>query len=210
MKSRFALPIFFFALFVASTTARAQGKWEVSPFVGFETSGSFPITNSLNFDRVRANSGTSFGTFLDRSYTENFQFEFLWNRNMTSYSERAVATGLYQKAYNSDIDQFHFGILFLLRGSEHKVRPYFAGGLGFTHDSNSGGTPNRTAFSYGVGGGVKYYVNRHFGLRGDLRFVPTYENKSLETFCDFFGCYTANVSHYLNRGNFAGGIVFRF
>ena len=208
MNFRSLVPVLFF--FAASSSALAQEKWEVAPFVGYETSGSFPITNSLNFTHLRANSGTSFGTFLDRSYTEKFQFEFMWNRNMTSFSEQRASDGVYQKAFNSDIDQFQFGVLLMFRGSERKLRPYFAGGLGFTHDSNSGGTPNRTQFSYGIGGGVKYMMNRHFGLRGDLRFVPTYENKSLETFCDFFGCFTANVSHYLNRGNFTGGLIFRF
>jgi hypothetical protein len=38
---------------VAGTPAKAQygwGKWEVAPFVGFETSGSVPVTNSLTVD----------------------------------------------------------------------------------------------------------------------------------------------------------------
>lgn len=198
----------------ASTPTKGQwrsAKWELAPFGGYETKGSFPIFNSTTINRLRANGDWSFGTFIDYRLTENAQAEFMWNRNQTSYSERQTATRLYVKAFNSDIDQYQFGLLYMLRGSDNKLRPYVAGGLGFTHDSNSGATPNRTKFSYGLGGGVKYMVDRHFGLRVDARFVPTYENSSNAVFCDpFFGCFVARVAHYLNRGNFTGGLIFRF
>lgn len=211
MKYRPAAVILFFFLSAGSASMKAQGKWEFSPFGGYETSGSFPVTNSLTVSRLRADHSASFGVFLDRSFTENAQLEFMWNRNMTSYSQQSRSTGLYTKAFNSDIDQFHFGLLYLLRNSEKKLRPFVDFGLGFTHDANTGATPNKTAFSYGLGGGVKYYVGRHFALRNDVRFVPTYANKSPGTYCDPFGfCYIANVAHYLNRVTFTGGLVFRF
>ena len=199
---------------VASAPAKAQygwEKWEVAPFVGFETSGSVPVTNSFTVDRLRVNSGTSFGSFLDYRLSENAQAELMWNRNMTSFSERDAATGIYSKVFNSDIDQFHFGLLYMLRNSEKKLRPFIAGGIGFTHDSNSGNNSNKTAFSYGLGGGVKYYLSRHFGLRGDARWVPTYGNKTPGVICDPFGfCVQGRVSNYLERGNFTGGLIFRF
>ena len=210
-----------------SAPAKAQygwEKWEVAPFVGIETSGSVPITNSLTADRLRADGGTSFGAFLDYRLTENAQAELMWNRNMTSFSERDAATGIYSKVFNSDADQFHFGLLYMLRNSEKKLRPYIAGGLGFTHNSNSGNNSNsvnnsngggndsnRTAFSYGLGGGVKYYLSRHIGLRGDARFVPTYGNRTPGIICDSFGfCAQTRVSNYFKQGNFTAGLIFRF
>ena len=84
-------------------------------------------------------------------------------------------SGQYTNAYNTDIDQFHFGALYMFRSSDKKLRPYAAAGLGFTHFENSGMNANNTAFSYGVGGGVKYYMSKHIGFRGDARFVPTYD-----------------------------------
>jgi outer membrane protein with beta-barrel domain len=199
---------------LASMPAQGQygdGKWEISPFVGFETSGSVPVTNSFTIDRLRVNSGSSFGAFLDYGLTENAQAELMWNRNMTSFSERNGFTGNYSKALNSDIDQFHFGMLYMLRNSERKLRPFITGGLGFTHDSNSGGNSDKTAFSYGIGGGMKYYLTRHLGFRGDIRFVPTYGNRTTGVICDPFGfCSLARLSNYFNRGNFTGGIIFRF
>jgi hypothetical protein len=205
-------------LLFTSSSILAQERFEVTPFAGYETSGSYPIsvfaTNgevTAPINKLRVNDALSYGTFLGYNLTENAQLEFMWDRNNTSYSARNALTGEYFKAYDSNIDQYQFGGLYMLRNSEHRLRPYIAGSLGFTHDSNSNGTPSRTEFAYSIGGGVKYYVNRHVGFRGDARFMPTYGSSSNATYCDpFFGCYNAKVSHYLNRGNFVGGIIFRF
>jgi len=204
------------ALFLlAAISTSAQERFEVTPFVGYETSASYPVTTSAGpigsgpIDRLRVNDSVAFGTFLDYSLTENFQPEFMWNRNNTSYSAHDQFTNSYVSAYHSVIDQYQFGGLYMFRSSEQKLRPYVAASLGFTHDSNGNSTPNRTEFSYSLGGGVKYYLSRHVGLRGDIRYLPTYGSSSNELYC-YFGCYYANVSHYLNRGSFTGGIVFKF
>jgi hypothetical protein len=218
MKNRI---FFLFAAVVclsAGAAARAQGKYEITPFVGYETSGSYPVSvfsstgGTLNpVDRLRVNDALSFGTFLDRSLTDSFQLEFMWIRNNTSYSERSITNNTYSKAFSSNIDQYQFGGLFMLLNRDRKLRPYVAASLGFTHDSNTLGTPNRTAFAYSFGGGVKYYFDRHIGLRGDVRYLPTYANSSNGTFCDpLFGCYNARVRNYLKRGSFSGGVIFHF
>ena len=218
MKLRFLLIFGIAALLFTSISTPAQGRFEVSPFVGYETSGSYPISVfssvgglTVPVNKLRVNDALSYGTFLGYNLTENAQLEFMWDRNNGSYSARNALTGEYFKAYNSDIDQYQFGGLYMLRNSEHRLRPYIAGSVGFTHDSNSNGTPNRTEFSWSIGGGVKYYVNRHFGFRGDARYMPTYGSSSNATYCDpFFGCYNAHVHNYLNRGNFVGGVIFHF
>jgi opacity protein-like surface antigen len=219
---RFRLAVLVLGLFSSAAALHAQGygqyyqyyKWEITPFIGFENSASYPVENSdvsSAVDKIRVNNSLSFGAFIDRSFTENFQFEFMWNRNMTQFAEHDTISGQYINAYNSDIDQFHFGALYMFRSSEKKLRPYAAAGLGFTHFENSGVNANYNAFSYGVGGGVKYYATKHIGFRGDARFVPTYENSAPTEFCDSFGdCYTANQRNFLNRGNFTGGIIVRF
>jgi len=48
-------------------------------------------------------------------------------------------------------------------------------------------------------------------LRGDLRWLPSRANKTLQVQCDAFGdCFQQNASNYLQRFNFIGGIAFRF
>jgi len=203
---------------MASPPASAQyygrERWEVTPFVGYQTSGSYPLSptsTTTPINDLRINGATSFGTFIGYSITSNAQFEFMWNRNMTSYSVQQTPGAPFLKAYDSDVDQFQFGAMYMFLGDEHKWRPYFAGSLGFTHEFNSGGNPTRLDFSYGIGGGVKYAFTRHISFRGDARYMPTYANSGLQTFCDQFGfCYTARVSQYQHRGNFVAGLAFRF
>lgn len=206
-------------LLCAGVSARAQGKFEVSPFVGYETSGSYPVSLYSNsnitipnpIDRLRVNDALSYGGFLDYNLSENFQVEFMWDRNNTSYSARTAFTDTYFKAYTSNIDQYQFGGNYTFLNSSHRFRPYAAFSVGFTHDSNGQGNPDRTEFSYSVGGGAKYYLSRHFGLRGDLRYLPTYGSSSYGLYCTGFGfCYNAKVANFLNRGNFVGGVIFNF
>ena len=201
----------------AAASANAQygpGKWEFTPFVGYETSGSYPLnfqTIGVNVNDLRVDGATSFGTFIDYGLTPNAQVEFLWDRNQTSYSAQVALGEPFFKAFDSDIDQYQFGLLYMLLGNDHRLRPYVAGSLGFTHEFSSGGNPARTDFAYSLGGGVKYTLGRYVALRGDVRYLPTYANSSFQTFCDpFFGCFTAKVSNYQHRGNFVAGIVFKF
>ena len=199
-------------------SVRAQQRYEITPFVGYESSASYPVSvfsssggGTIPIDRLRVDDSLAFGTMIDVGLTENSQFDFMWNRNNTSYDAHNILTNSYFHAYNSDIDQFQFGALYMFRSSEVKLRPYIVGGLGFTHDSNSNSTPNRTEFAWSIGGGVKYYASRHIGFRGDVRYLPTYGSSSNATYCDpFFGCYTTRVSNYLNRVNIVGGIIFKF
>lgn len=215
MRFRVALLLTTLFTLIAVVPARAQWrdftKWEVTPFVGFQTSGSYPVTNSFIVDRLRVDSGLSYGAYIGYSLTENAQAEFMWNRNNTSFSAHDVATNSYSKAFNSDVDQFEFGFLYMLRNSEQKLRPFIDAGIGFTHEFNEGIIPNRTLLSFGLGGGVKYELSRHFALRGDIRYLPSRANKTLAVTCDIFGnCFQQNRSNYLQRVNFTGGIAFRF
>lgn len=208
---------------VTSGAAKAQygaEKWEVTPFVGFETRGSYPLNPTsplVTANNLRVDGATSFGTFIGYSITPNAQFEFMWDRNMTSYSVQPSPGAAYSKAYNSDVDQYQFGLNYSFLGEDRKLRPYVAGSLGFTHEFNSSisptvpSPPTRLDFSYSIGGGIKYELTRHIAFRGDARYMPTYANSSLALYCDpFFGCYTAKVSNYQHRGNFVAGLAFRF
>src|SRR5947209_7933145 len=78
---------------------------------------------------------------------------------------------------------------FVVLGADRKPSPYVAGGLGFTHSDNATGSTN-IAFAWNLGGGVKYNLARHFGLRADARLLPTYASKIQGLVCDEFnGCY---------------------
>jgi hypothetical protein len=217
-------------LLAGAALAQESGRFEISPFAGYKTSGSYPVvstfgtpgsfipvgtTSASTIDQLRVNGDLSFGGFFDYSVLEHLQLEFMYTRNQTTYSQHDFVTGLYTEAFDSNIDQYQWGVLVPFLGSgyfrERKFVPYFAGGLGFIHESNDNGNPNRNAFAFNLGGGAKYFLTRHFGVRGDLRYMPNYANSTPGYACNFFGnCFHVRSYNYENRGNFSGGVIFRF
>jgi hypothetical protein len=93
---------------VAQTTAWAQ-TLELTPFAGYETSSSYPLENPTTVQALRADGGRTYGTFVDYAITSDFQAEFLWAHNPTTYSEQSAGTGQYVPSFTSVIDQYQFG-----------------------------------------------------------------------------------------------------
>src|SRR5215470_15681777 len=114
MRHRVLLALFVLLLFCAHDAKAQEHKFEITPFAGYETSGSYPVTTSFTVDRLRANGNISFGTFLNYSLNSYFEPEFLWVHNPSSFSQRDAVTGIYTKAFNSQIDQYQFGGSLLL------------------------------------------------------------------------------------------------
>ena len=130
MMNRCVYILCFAVLLFTAVSARAQQKFEVTPFVGYETSGSYPVNpfnppvgNLPPVGSLRVNDALAFGTFLDYNVSENMQLEFMWNRNNTSYSAKSILTGQYHKAFNTTVDQFQFGVSYMFLNSEHRLRP---------------------------------------------------------------------------------------
>jgi Outer membrane protein beta-barrel domain len=197
--------------------------FEVTPFVGWETSGSYPLENPTDVAALRAGAAKTYGLFVDYSLTENLQAELLWASNPTTYSAQSTATGQYDRSYTTHVDQYQCGALYLLRGKQNSLRPYISGGVGLTHDAASGGNPSRAALGFGLGAGVKYTLSGHLAIRSDVRWMPTYGSSGVGTFCDNYGgyggdygygdygggCYQDTIHNYLQRFNVGIGLTIR-
>jgi hypothetical protein len=194
---------------MAGSGAPAMGQTvAVTPFVGYETSGSYPVENPTTVGAFRADAGKVYGTFVDYALPGDLQLELEWVHNPTTYSAQSTAGGQYREAFSSQIDQLQLGALYYLRDPSFAWRPYVAAGLGFTHDSNGGNNPGRTALGFGVGGGVTRNLAAHFGLRGDMRWMPTYGSEDANVLCDEFGdC--SRTHHYLQRFTVVVGLIVR-
>ena len=186
----------------------AAQTFEVTPFVGSETSGSYPVENPSTVTAFRADAGKMYGAFFDYTVVGNLQAEFEWAHNPTTYSAQDALSGQYSRAFATSIDQYQFGALYYLRDPGIAWRPYVAISLGFTHDSNSGDNPGRTAAGFGLGGGVRYALSSHVGIRGDARWMPTHGSDGMSSLCDEFGnCYPTVVRNYLQRFDVTIGLT---
>jgi len=84
-------------------------------------------------------------------------------------------------------------------GSDHMVVPYLAGGLGgltmlnTTDAASLGVTTNQTYLTTNVGGGVRFFPMRHWGIRGDYRFIMIHNNDGGPAF------FTSTEDRHANR-----------
>lgn len=163
----------------AQETAAGAGRLEVSAFPG----GGILFT--------QGSSDPDFGNYaLGASLTYNVNRywgvegevggAFGVDQSLTFRNGKRSVTPPNMLAYNGNV-------LFYPTGNDRRVVPYATGGAGglTMFERQAVGVNNTTTFFTGnVGGGVKYYINRWWGLRGDYRFVAV---KSKDNAPAFFG-----------------------
>jgi opacity protein-like surface antigen len=179
-------------------------------------SSDVSTTNIYGLNKISLNTSVSFGLTGGVNFGP-VGLEFLWNHQPT----QAVASqaGGFVPLKNIDVssNQYHGNFLFHFTDAEHKFRPYALIGFGATNASGSGsqvtgGGSSVTKFSYGIGGGVKYFFNESWGIRAQARYAPTYLYTSAGgLWCNWWGyCWVVGNDHYLNQGDFTVGLTWRF
>lgn len=205
--------IFLLLLIACSASGSfAQSKFEVTPYFGTKFGGRIVFANNpfVDFDKIK--SSADYGALFGYNVWDTFQLEFMWNRQPTTISEHNISTNTFSFLANTNIDMYQFDLVYPFRNPEAKLRPFFVGGMGWTHFGNGDktiGFSNR--FSYNLGGGVKYYLTRVVGLRLDVRYSPTRTTPTQSVQCDQFGnCFTVRTSNHAKQGQANLGLVFRF
>jgi outer membrane protein W len=216
-----------FVLACGASCALAQDsflqKFEVTPFVGSKFGGKINVsenTSNPNVENILIKSSIDYGAIVDYNIWSSFAIEFLWNRQPTSLSAEELNpnTGIpsgTQFLTDTTLDTYTFGAAYTFR-SDSKIRPFIAGGVGWTNftnvDNPNGlylGFYNRLA--YNIGGGIKYYMTDHFGLRFDLRYMPTRTTPSSGEECSvYYGCYEVAQNNHANQGGANLGVIVRF
>jgi hypothetical protein len=211
---------------MSATPARAQV--EVSFEAGYTSSEGINASESRIilgnvYNSLDITSGGSFGLTAGGFFTEQWEAEFLWHRQMGGLEISNPAP--VQKLANQNVDNYHGNLVYNFGVRDSKLRPFLFGGLGATHyspgdyDSSlplGGGVAtiqSFSKFSANWGGGVKAYPSPHFGIKGMLRWTPTYiKTDAAGYWCDPFypTCWVVGDADYSNQFEFSGGIIFRF
>ena len=198
-------------VFLSGLPAAAQYRFELQPFAGYKFGGGADVAgNPLGISRINIDSSVAYGATATFNPSENFGLEFLWNRQTTNASGAFFGGGTYPQRIGVTLDQFHGDFLFSFAGHGSKVEPFVLLGLGATDMHGAGSST--TKFSFGVGGGVKYFVSRHVGFRVQARYAPTYlYSTSGGVWCNWWGyCWVVPNDHFLQQSDVTGGIIFRF
>ncbi|MGH9399044.1 MAG: outer membrane beta-barrel protein [Thermoanaerobaculia bacterium] len=216
------------ALCASASLAGAQvrsGTFEISPFYGYLFGGDFPSSGSEL--RVRVDDHGTYGVSLGYFANSTLQIEGRWARTKTGFVNRHDRRGRSNGSGNDDrrladltIDYFmgyatfHFG--------HRRWVPYVTAGMGAAMLDPG---PSRivcitapclplegsteTRFTTSLGGGVKFYANRHFGFRVDGRGYATYLNSNGD--CNSSSHHSGRCStNWLGNAEASGGLVIAF
>ena len=186
---------------------------EVTGHVGGQFNGGLDLSTSL-FRRIEVGNSTNYGVTAGYLLGERYGIEFQWNHTKADTVAQPAGGGSDIKVFSLNMDQYMGNLLFHFADREAKLRPFAFVGLGASDLSpDRSGVSGATRFAFSLGGGAKYNLSKHFGLRGQAKWSPTYITSTDGGYwCDPFwgGCWVVGNDHYLHEFDVTGGITFRF
>jgi len=203
---------------VAAPAAFAQHKFEISPYAGVRTAGSFrgeDQTVSFNIQ-----SAPTFGVFADYMITRQLAAELLWGHESSTVDKKSASLtdgGLEPsdevpdgELFDLGIDYFQGGIRF--DGGNEKYTPYVAAGFGLTRfNPDVAGASSVNKFGFSLGAGINAYLTDRIGVRFDARAFGTRAGDRQEDLaCGVFGCVSFERSSTFWQSHFVGALIIRF
>jgi hypothetical protein len=182
-------------------------RLEVTPLIGYRSAVNFPIETVSNANvtvDASPSFGVSFGVRL-RDYDD--VVETRWARQDSYvHSEQIIPQPPRQRVV---IDQFHedFSHEYLLEDLGDLAKPFVMASLGATHVSSS--TNSFTRFSFGIGGGVRFYASRHVYFKIQAEWLPIVLDPHVGFICGG-GCIVHLAATVSSQGEVVVGPTFRF
>lgn len=212
MKTRIFLLILAATLAgTASATAQLRsGTLEINPFAGYLFGGEISHFHDFDDDPVEIDVDDDFtyGGRIGYNFTSLFQLEAEYSRTETQFVLRQrhfedQNVGDLRIEYFLGYATFNFG--------HGRVVPFFtigAGGANLVPNLNNPFSESEVRFTSAAGGGVKVFVNPHFGFRFDGRFYSTWLGDDSRVYCDSDGfCQSRD---WLPNFTATGGLIIAF
>jgi parvulin-like peptidyl-prolyl isomerase len=188
---------------------------EITPTAGWRFGGTTSESVTSYIEKIKVKDSASWGVTVEFPVTVWGSVEALWSHQDTDLTADFSAgnIGFDEKLSHLNVDTIQVGGMWMSGDPSNKARLYFDVLFGVTILTPSPAFDTITRFSASVGGGIKYYLGDHFGLRLGARWMPVYINSSASGggYCDpVYGCYTWYGTNYLNQGDAYGGLIVRF
>ena len=186
-------------------------RFEFTPFLGYRTSLSFPVephVTGMN-PRVVLDASPSYGvSFGMRLKNEDDLVEIRWARQDSYvHAEDITPQPPRQRVI---LDQFHgdFSHEPYIEDWPSWVRPFVLGSVGATHVSGSTNL-SFTRFSFGLGGGIRFYPSRHLGFKIQAEWLPVFADPNVAFICGG-GCIVHVGGTVSSQGEVFVGPILRF
>ena len=152
--------------FTLATAAEVPAQGFVSPFVGYNFGGDSGCPSLSNCEDKKINAGVAFGTM----------------GNVVGFEEElAFAKDFFGRAPGLDSSVLTLMSNLMIVPKIGPVRPYVVGGIGLmkTHVEltlPSLLTSDNNNVAWNVGGGVIIMLGDHVGVRGDIRYLHSFQD----------------------------------
>ena len=173
-----------FALASIAVPASAQTSMELGGFGGYTPSVTLDEHAAVLTD-LKLRGEFTWGIQGTRFFTPNWGAEIVFTQQASAL-ETVTDAGA-ADLYRIGIAQLHANLVYQFGVDQARLRPFVFGGAGATFFS-ARDLESSTKASFGFGGGVKYFPWQTVGLRGQLRYKPTWLNDDPDAaICDPFG-----------------------
>lgn len=186
-------------------------RFDLTPFIGYRTSISFPIEPHVTGTdpRVVLDASPSYGVSLGmRLANEGDLVEMRWARQDSYVHSEDITPQLPRQRVV--LDQFHgdFSHETPIEDWASWARPYVLASVGATHVSGSTNV-SFTRFSFGIGAGVRFYASRHLGFKIQAEWLPVFVDPHVAFICGS-GCIVHAGGTASSQGEIFVGPILRF
>ena len=204
------LPILLTVAPACAQSLEIQG-FEVTPFIGGRFGGTFEIQPEGAAEvRASLKDSTSYGVAAGVRFDDLSVIEFRWTRTKSALQFDTGINPLAAPLGDVTLNQFHGDFTRELALEEVKgLRPFLMASVGATHlgAANDG----FTRFSFGLGTGLKYFINSRLGIRVEAQWLPIWVEPEVSGFaCGFGGCIAVLSGRLTQQFEVSVGPVFHF
>ena len=207
----FCLLLAFFALAPSISFAKeAAYVLQMTPFAGYRFGGTFE--DRTTGAEYKLDNNLSYGLTVNFPSRANTEWEIYLSRQATNLDNAGFVAN--PEPIDVNVDYLQIGGTYLFPATATAV-PYFVATVGATRiDPDGINSKSDTFFSFGVGGGWKYFPSRRIGLRLDGRLLGTFVSSDSRIFCQSGpaggSCAISTLGNVLYQFEAQLGVVFRF
>jgi len=185
-------------------------RFDFTPFMGYRTSMSFPVephVTGMN-PRVVVDASPSYGFSLGMRLHEEDLIEVRWARQDSYVHGEDITPQPFRQ--HMILDQFHgdFSHEPFIEDWPSWAKPFVLASVGATRVSSSTYI-SFTRFSFGIGGGIRLYANRHFGFKLQAEWLPVFADPQAAFICGG-GCIVHVGGTLASQGEVLAGPILRF
>jgi hypothetical protein len=185
-------------------------RFDFTPFIGYRTSISFPLEPHVSGTNpgVVVDASPSYGASFGVRLQEDGLVELRWARQDSFIRSQDVSPPIPRQRVL--LDQFHgdFSREYTVDEWDPWARPFVLLSVGATHIASTTDS-NFTRFSFGIGGGVRFYPSRHVGFKIQAEWLPVLVDPQVAFICGA-GCIVHVGGSLGSQGEVFVGPILRF